>query len=80
MVKKKGKSKRQTLKQKYKIERRVKEHKRKTKKETRRRCVLWYGGSVYASIMQFLTRVSFPFHAGPSWACRRRASGRGKRR
>ncbi|EKU23133.1 nuclear GTP-binding protein, partial [Nannochloropsis gaditana CCMP526] len=40
MVKKKGKSKRVTFKQKYKIERRVKEHKRKTKKETRRRAKL----------------------------------------
>lgn len=39
-VKKKGKSKRQTLKQKYKIERRVKEHHRKAGKETRRRARL----------------------------------------
>lgn len=39
-VKKKGKSKRQTLKQKYKIERRVKEHHRKVGKETRRRARL----------------------------------------
>lgn len=40
MVKKKGKSKRQTFKQKYKIERRVKEHHRKTIKETKRRAKL----------------------------------------
>ncbi|KAJ8602533.1 hypothetical protein CTAYLR_008336 [Chrysophaeum taylorii] len=37
MVKKKGKSKRTTLKQKYKIEKRVKEHHRKAKKEAKRK-------------------------------------------
>lgn len=36
MVKKKGKSKRTTLKQKYKIEKRVKEHHRKQRKESKR--------------------------------------------
>jgi len=40
MVKKKGKSKRSTLKQKYKVEKKVREHERKQRKEAKRRAGL----------------------------------------